>query len=526
MNAVLFLFRKETKNTVRKALKNPAALIGYLLFFAFYLWIGTKSGDKPKESESFFIDGNFFFVLLNVSSLLMSFAYLYPNVKAGISGFRTADVPLLFTAPLRTFDILLSLLLRQFMTGAFTLFFFLAQIPLFINIFGLSTEGVVLYVLSTLIMNLYGPIIMIFKVFSLRNRPRLASVLKVLFLLTLGAIALIPIIPAISSKDPFNAYIEALKASWIDMIPIVGWIRAIGVSPMTGLTTNLIVDFGLFTILCTGILVYLHRQKDTEWFEETAQITEQNGIAMESMKKGSIYSVTSSKRKKAVAFTFTAKGSAAIFQKHLLEYRKTGFWFVNFKTILFLLFGGGLGWLMSTSPDEDIPAILLGLLLLSFISIFFALFSRWNREVRSPYLYLIPDHPVKKLMMITAASSIKHLIDGLFFFIPLCIFCKGFIPDVIICVLAYVLVNQSYVSLDIIINRLFGRLNANSFRVLINYFTQMLMLIPAIVVGIIISEAKLPYTLSLLGFTAVIGVFYITLSVYASIALRYPEYFE
>lgn len=526
MNAVLYLFRRETKNTVRKALKNPAALIGYLLFLAFYLWIGTKSGGEPEEDKAFFLDGNFFFVILNVSSLLMSFAYLYPNIKAGISGFRTADVPLLFTAPMRTFDILLSLLLRQFMAGAFTLFFFLAQIPLLINVFGLTTEGVVLYVLSTLIMNLYGPIIMIFKVFSLRNRPRLASVLKILFLLTLGAILLVPIIPALTSANPFSAYIDGLKGSWIDMIPIVGWIRAIGVSPMTGFNTTLIVDFGLFTFLCAGILVYLHRQKDTEWFEETAQITEQNGIAMESMKKGSIVSSSLSKRKKAVAFTFTAKGSAAIFQKHLLEYRKTGFWFINFKTILFVLLGGGLGWLMSTSNDEDIPAVLLGLLLLSFISIFFSLFSRWNREVRSPYLYLIPDSPVKKLMMITAASSIKHLIDGLFFFIPLSILCKGFIPDVIICTLAYILVNQSYVSLDIIVNRLFGRLNANNFRVLINYFAQVIMLIPAIAAGIIISDAKLPSTLSLLGFTAVIGVFYITLSVYASVALRYPEYFE
>ena len=46
MKAVLYLFYRDTKNTVARALKNPASLIGYLVFIVFYLWIGIRIGNK------------------------------------------------------------------------------------------------------------------------------------------------------------------------------------------------------------------------------------------------------------------------------------------------------------------------------------------------------------------------------------------------------------------------------------------------------------------------------------------------
>ena len=126
MNSVFYLFRKQTKNTIYKILKNPAALIGYILFFCFYLFIGLRIGNK-NISDSIFSNGDFFYIMLNLSGVFISFMYLYPNSKKGINGFLTADITLMFQAPLKTFDILVSLILRQVLAGFFILLLILAQ---------------------------------------------------------------------------------------------------------------------------------------------------------------------------------------------------------------------------------------------------------------------------------------------------------------------------------------------------------------------------------------------------------------
>ena len=367
---------------------------------------------------------------------------------------------------------------------------------------------------------------MILRVFFLRNRPILTQVYKIIYLISIAVIFLIPIIPAISANDHFKGYITSLKSAWIDMIPITGWMRAISVSPVTGFTPTLVISFFLFTVLIIISMVYISKQNDTEWFEESAQTAEQNGVAMEAMKKGAFPSVKLPLRYKNIRFTFTGRGSAAIFQKHLLEYRKTGFLFVNLKSLLFIILGGLLGWLASKDIDKETPVMVMCLLMISLISIIFSMVNRWNREVRSPYLYLIPDTPLRKLLMVTASSAIKHSIDGFVFFMLISIMNKISVFETIIATLGYVLLNQSFVSLDILGNRLFGKLNASNFKLLINYIAQIIIIIPAIAVSIILSEMKLPSILSVLSFTAVAGVFFVTLSFYAASALRYPEYFE
>lgn len=526
MKAVFYLFGRETRNKIAGTLRKPAALIGYLCLFAFYLWIGIRTGNK-NGTEDFALGTDIFYIILALISIMQTFVYVYPTEKNdGISGYRMADIALLFHAPVKNFDILMILLLRQFSAGFFGTVFLLIQAPIFKSVFGLSTQGVILYIFSALATSVFGTILMAMRVFVFRNRPVLKKIFKIFVLIMLGMIFIYPIPSAISDESPFREYLRVFKLPVLDMIPFIGWMRAVSVSPLTGITPTLAVSFFIMLFLCAGGLFYLSKETDTEWFEETVSLAEQMGIAAEKMKQGSMPALSLVKKKKPVHYTFTGRGSAAIFQKHMLEYRKTGFMFVNFKTILFLLSGGVLGWLMSMSSDPDEPVMIIALLLISFVSVVFAMFSRWKREVRSPYLYLIPDSPFRKLIMITAAGAVKNIIDGLFFFLPLCIFARTSVIEGLTAVLGYTLVNQIYIDVDILSNRIFGRINAGNFKFLVIYFVQILILVPSVVIGIVINESGLPSILSVLGFLGAAAVFYITLSFYAAAVLRRPEYFD
>lgn len=524
MKAVLYLIYKETKNTILRALKNPAAVIGYIAFFAFYLWLGIRMGNK--ETDATFFSKEIFYVVLAALSVIQTLVFVYPGTKSGINGYRIADVNLLFQAPVRTFDILISLLLRQFSSSFFSIAILLAQIPMMKAIFSLSSEGVFLYAVSSFVTTIFGTILMVLKVFILRNKPGLTTVFKISLLASLGLLLLYPIIPAVSHPKPIDRYLEAFKSPYLDMVPFFGWLRAIGVSPLTGFTSGLIISFFILVLICLAGLFYLKRKTDTEWFEESVKTAEQSGIAAEAIKKGSMPTFSLVKRKKPIHFTFTGQGSVAILQKHLLEYRKTGFLFVNLKSILYLIIGGALGYLLAKKPGEEIPVLVLCLLLISFISMLFSMVSRWNREARSPYLYLIPDTPIRKLFMITASSALKHIMDGLFFFIPICIFTGTSVFEMVLAVLSYTLLNQNYINVEILGNRVFGKLNVSNFKFLLNYFVQLILFIPAIGVSIALDVAKLPAVFSILGYLGVTAVFYITFSIYAAGALRNPECFE
>ncbi len=525
MKAVFYLFFRGTRNIVFRALKKPAALIGYLAFFLFYLWIGIRLNSGKEQGASIF-NSDIFYIMLTLFALFQAYACVYPAKKNGIAGYLMADIALLFQAPVRTFDILLILILRQFSSSFFTIAFMLVQAPIFKTVFGLTTGGVILYIFSSIVMSIFGTVLMVLKVFVFRNKPFLTKGFRLFFYAMLGIYLIYPVIPAISHASPVKEYYRVFRLPVMDMIPFFGWLRAVAVSPLTGITQSLAVSFLILLLLCITGLFYLYRKTDTEWFEETVGIAEQSGIAAEMIKKGSMPVLGPVRRKNAVSFTFTGRGSAAVLQKHILEYRKTGFLFVSFKSVLFLILGAVLGWFIRKSPDQDLPVMLISLIVISILSMLFSMFSRWKREIRSPYLYLIPDTPFRKLIMITAASAIKHVIDGFFYYVPICILTGASVVEIVIGVLAYMTLNQICINVDILSNRVFGRLNAGNFRFLINYFMQLLIFIPAITVSAVLDELNMPSVLGVLGYLGVLTVFYITVSVFTAGTLRCPENFD
>ena len=63
--------------------------------------------------------------------------------------------------------------------------------------------------------------------------------------------------------------------------------------------------------------------------------------------------------------------------------------------------------------------------------------GKWENELKSPYLFMIPDSPVKKLWYSTLMEHIKALADGCLFCIPLGIVWRIHPAQVILSVLIY-----------------------------------------------------------------------------------------
>ena len=69
--------------------------------------------------------------------------------------------------------------------------------------------------------------------------------------------------------------------------------------------------------------------------------------------------------------------------------------------------------------------------------IFSGYLGKWETEIKTPYLYLIPDSPVKKLWYSTLMEHVKAFVDGVLLCVPIGILWKVNVLEVILGILIY-----------------------------------------------------------------------------------------
>lgn len=89
----------------------------------------------------------------------------------------------------------------------------------------------------------------------------------------------------------------------------------------------------------------------------------------------------------------------------------------------------GIGIVMAfamreTAQESGIPQIFLLGILAYMTLIFSGYLGKWETEIKTPYLYLIPDSPVKKLWYSTLMEHVKAFVDGVLLCVPIGILWK------------------------------------------------------------------------------------------------------
>ena len=136
-----------------------------------------------------------------------------------------------------------------------------------------------------------------------------------------------------------------------------------------------------------------------------------------------------------------SSGANAIFYKHLKEgERRSRFRFLNISTAVLL----GVALITALVINQIVDGIYrttiiyLGTTIIcSYLQFFFSAAGDWVKELSKPYIFLIPDSPVKKLIMASATSIIKPFTDGTIAYIVLALIVGGQIPDIITSILVY-----------------------------------------------------------------------------------------
>jgi hypothetical protein len=475
MKPLFFIIKKSIKNGLIELKRKPGKLVVYILFLAF-LTITIISSGKSTTAKSV-LNTDIYGNIVTGIMLLFTVPDIMASINNGGTFFRGADINLVFTSPVKPQNVLVYGFVKQMGNVFMSLFFLLFQAPNLLRFSNVKAYGIAIIVSGIFLMLLMNSVfkILIYSAASKSERSR--AFIKNIFK-SLGVIfVLIYFFNLYMIKSPGKAITVMLNSKVIKYIPIYGWIREILMTAISGISSTTYIYF-ILIVLSIGICVYVLYSMKLDYYEDVISSAETREEAIAATRRGERVNVKNGMKTLTRKVEYVKKGreASAIFYRHIHEYRKTGFGFINIASLIYAVLAISIGMFM---PIKDLRVVLGFTIYLMFI---FTFTSKWQQELTKPYIYLIPDTAFRKVIYSTVIDNIKNLVDGSILFVITGIIFKSSLMSIVFNILAYVSIGALFVYGGILARRIVG--NTNS--IVLSAFLRMGLLLIVVAPGLII----------------------------------------
>jgi len=454
--------------------KKPLILIAYIfaiISFVFFVFLSFVMPSNTLRTGSIEAYGTIVSVVL--------IAVFYFDIKQGISSggsfFRLADVNLLFTAPVLPVNVLIYGFIKQFFKTFIMLLFMSFQIPNLKNNFSISAIGVLIIYITTFFLFLTMPIIgmLIYSITSKSKRIKknFERVLNIFIFGMVGAFLLI----FVKTGDFGETLKIILNSDYFLVIPYIGWFKNVLMASINGVNLSFYLNV-LLIIISTFLMVIAVYKMRTDYYEDVLAATERMEEFIVNKKEGKGGFSSRNIKVKNVKHTYSGYGAKTIFLRHMLEYKKTGLFFINRNTIFLVIIGLGAKFFL---PFAQMNYILYFSL---YILFFFSLQGKWVQELNKPYIYLMPANSAKKVFFATLAENLKNGVDGLILFIAVGFMLKSSITVILFNSLIYLTYGAIYTYTDVLSRRIFGATHGKNFEIFMKMILVGIIIVPAIVI--------------------------------------------
>lgn len=468
MRAILYIQKRAWINRIRHALKKPGTYIYLLLVLLYLAWLAAALDSGVDFLSTLELDTPLTFAAFYSIIIL----YLTPSGYVSYArhkglAYIPADVHFVFCAPvspkkaliyvyLKTLPV--SLILGVFLILAGVLWF---HIPLWRAILFYLVNDVLMHVMTcSLIVCLYGN-----ERFGERAVRRFGRLLYLVLLLLIGSAVYYLCVRGLH----VTSLIEYLSSPYLELVPFIGWQIAVMRLILAGpelfnvigaclcAAAFALLTFSAWRMRCTG-----------EYYEDAMTFADDYQAAIDRKKKGDTAVLIGKKQKlRRASIRYRGGGASAVFYRQMLEYKKRRFFLFGMRTLFSLALGAGAAALVTagrlTIGGAGLYYAVPGMMAyLAFI--FSASGGQWEKELENPYIFMIPDAPLKKLWYATAAEHIRAAIDGFLLSAPIVV-CLGMPPRYILIFTAFgVFLRAASLYADTVGNALIGKSLGNTAR--------------------------------------------------------------
>lgn len=455
MNAIGYLLCTILKNKILSLRKKPLYLIIYgCIAVTVVLTIVTSNlGDKSALAIKEYSDIRILYAIIALIALLFLVTQIITGLSSGSTLFNMADVGLLFVSPISSQKILIYGLIKQMGMTLLSAIFILYQVPTIKKSFGLGMETIVYLLIIYAIIIFFTQLIAI-ATYILTNGNSFRK--KIVKIVLFGIIALIILgiyyQYIMHHQGIIESAMNVLTFRPFQFIPVVGWSVMFAWGIIHGSIIYIILPLGLYLISSVAMIL-LFTLRDGDYYEDVLGYTEMYHAKLQDAKSGKMNSnFTKVKLRNNKTGMSSGMGASAIFYRHLLEKKRTSrFMFIDMYTILASI---GSGFLCYYVKQPYSVYIVLGVLL--YLQIFMTMFGKFSYELSKPYIYLIPEKSIKKVIFSALVTFLKPCVDAIIIFTVVCIFSKT--SPILNIFLAFVYISTCavFICYTILCQRLFG----------------------------------------------------------------------
>lgn len=407
MKTLFWVTWHEFVNRVKKAVKRPVTYLIVAFIVLYVCFLGGALLSMVKDLHFDKPSGLVAVITVMVFLAQPSSYYMYAKRKGIL--FKPSHAHYIFNAPVSPKKVLLYGALKNiFMDLVFGAAFFVIGILFFSVSFWKMLLVFLVWILMTSVQE--GSIIILLYGSNRVSTEKMDKSGKAL----LGVLALLGLFLFWYFRKnglSLESVQQVLFHPYLQMIPLIGWTLSLYHLIILGpAAVNVVCS--ILCIAVTLVLLYLAWKMPCEggYYEEAAKFADDYQNLRTRKQKGEMG--TGKEKYRRLKTGLRGAGASAIFYRQLQEYKKARFFVFNMMDLICFF----LAVVMARTMGGEKVAEFGGLFLLGILAyIVFCtsgIIGKWEKELENPYLYLIPEKPLKKMWYATLMEHIKSFLDG------------------------------------------------------------------------------------------------------------------
>ncbi len=477
-----YLLVTKFKNQIRSFFKSPVKII-YLGIILLLIGVNMFSGRKLEADPDRIVrDIGELSAIVTVFYSLMFVLLAIKGFKTGGSMFSMADVNLIFPAPFKQQNVLFYGLFQQMGTSLLLGLFLFFQYSWMHNLYDVTLPMLLVILLGYTLTVFFGQITaMVLYTFTSADEKR-KTVCKSVFYALVGCFIIYVSMSGIADKSQFISRATAAVNGCITwFFPVSGWTG----HAVSGVFMGNIPDILLGLSVCAAylvLLVCLMTYTRQDYYEDVLKSSEIMQSAITARKEGRFEEAVPQNIKVGKTGLGHGWGANALYYKHKLENRRARVFILDTVSLIFAAVTIALAFFMKSA---GIAAIFITA---TTMQIFSVALGRFNKELTKPYIYLIPEPPLQKILYALAEAVPSWLTEAFIIFVPVT-FILGLPPvETLLCILARLSFALLFTAGNIAVERLWGG-SASKTVVMLLYFTILLvMAAPGIVLAVVMTS--------------------------------------
>lgn len=516
MGALGYLFFTRLKNQLKQLVRRPSKLIMALIFIAAVgITVLPSAGTNPSYESYRSIEEFYSIVALLYAAVFITVAK--NGFSNGGSIFSMADVNLIFVSPIKATSALFFGMLQQLGKSLYLGVFLLFQYTLAREYYGIEYTTLMLVAVGYGLTALFSQMIATLIYMAVGSSDKKTTVGKTVFY----GIAILFAAFAALKGDLLNGFdiekaVSAVRSDIMYLFPVSGFVTLGVEGAVSGEIVKLLIGIGVGIVFGLAYYLILSRVKG-DYYEDVLLSAEVSFSAITAAKEGKAQELTPKKIRVGKQGFATGSGASVIKEKHKIENRRSRVIILDKISLVITAMLAIYSFLM---PQPDVIFITSVYTLTITVAT-----GRWAKELTSPYVYLIPEKPFRKLLYMIWEQIPRITAESIICFIPIHFILEEEISVTVSMIAARIGFGFVFIGANLIMQRLFGKSEKNALNIIIYMLITLLLSVPAVIaVIIVVFSPALTMELCLLATVPVnIAVSAVTLFFVRNI-LQYSEY--